>query len=142
MTLGERFWTKVEKADGCWLWKGSRTGSMGYGYLHYGGKHKRSPKAAHRVSWELHNGEIPRGFFVLHKCDVPACVNPEHLFLGTREDNMRDAARKGRLDVSGSAKRTHCKRGHVFTLENTYRNPKGHRRCRACQRAKAIRERK
>lgn len=140
MTLEERFWQKVVKTDACWLWAGARSGTMKYGYLHFGSKTERSPKAAHRVSWEIHRGQIPEGIWVLHRCDNPKCVNPDHLFLGNRTDNMRDAAAKGRICTIGHARLTHCKRGHEFTSDNTYRDSKGHRRCRAC--AQAIRNRK
>ncbi len=69
--------------------------SNGYGKCHLGGKPNNSEKA-HRISWKLHRGEIAEGLNVCHKCDTPACVNPDHLFLGGQRDNLRDAARKGR----------------------------------------------
>lgn len=75
---------------GCWLWTGSPKG-WGYGSIHTGGKNR----AAHRASYEAHKGEIPPGLCVLHKCDVPACVNPDHLFLGSRADNVADRISKG-----------------------------------------------
>ena len=77
---------------GCWVWTGNLVGSLGYGGLRVGNKTPR----AHRVSWELFRGPIPAGMHVLHKCDVPSCVNPDHLFLGTHLENMRDKERKGR----------------------------------------------
>jgi hypothetical protein len=90
--IEDRFWQFVNKTDTCWLWTGSR--SRGYGLIGAGASGKT--KSAHRVSYELANGPIPAGMWVLHKCDNPPCVNPAHLFLGDRADNMRDAFRKGR----------------------------------------------
>lgn len=80
-----------EPNSGCWLWTGAAF-HKGHGAIRDGSKQRK----AHRVSWELNVGPIPDGMCVLHKCDTPACVNPRHLFLGTRGDNNRDRTRKGR----------------------------------------------
>lgn len=93
-TLTKRFWSKVTKgsANECWLWIGHRDRLFGYGRI---GGHG-TVLLAHRASWILHHGEVPRGLCVLHRCDTPACVNPAHLFLGTYLDNNRDRAAKNR----------------------------------------------
>lgn len=92
--LAERFWTKVQKADGCWRWTGHRC-PAGYGKI-WGGPEIGKPVGAHRVSYELHHGPIPKGAVVMHSCDNPECCNPEHLSLGTDADNARDKVLKGR----------------------------------------------
>jgi len=89
----ERFWEKVEKTDTCWLWTGSVTKSGGYGQLSI---HNR-PVRAHRFAYELIVGPIPEGLRVCHHCDVPRCVRPDHLFLGTAKDNTRDMMAKKRM---------------------------------------------
>ena len=90
----ERFWQKVQRlAGGCLEWTASRD-LHGYGRCAVG---QQRVTAAHRVSWRIHFGDIPSDLRVLHRCDNPPCVNPEHLFLGTLVDNARDAAAKGRL---------------------------------------------
>lgn len=92
----ERFWSKVDicEPDECWEWQACEVG-RGYGgfQIHY------KLWRAHRVAWILTYGPIPKGLFVLHKCDNPGCCNPYHLFLGTQTDNMADAAKKGRLNT-------------------------------------------
>ncbi len=128
----ERFATKyrVDSDSGCWLWKGPFY-VKGYGRFHSGSQSFR----AHRASYMLHVGPIPDGIFVCHRCDVPACVNPAHLFLGTHQENMRDKVAKGRQFLPSSAI-THCKRGHEFTPENTYMAARGVRHCRQCHNAR------
>jgi hypothetical protein len=112
-------------ATGCWLWTKAKT-TDGYGQKHIDGK----LEYAHRLSWKLHRGEIPAGLFVLHKCDVRNCINPEHLFLGSCKDNVLDARAKGRLT------RLLCKHGHELTPANTYTAPNGDRECRTCRTAR------
>ena len=82
-----------EPNSGCWLWEGScNKNGDGYGYCYFGTD--VGVKAAHRFSWEVHNGAIPDGLHVCHHCDTPSCVNPNHLFLGTAKDNHQDRKRK------------------------------------------------
>lgn len=80
-----------EPYSGCWLWMGA-TNEWGYGTILVDG----ICRLAHRVSWRLHRGDFSEGFRVLHRCDTPSCVNPDHLFLGTNYDNVIDMLKKGR----------------------------------------------
>lgn len=92
-----RFWENTDKRgkQECWKWLGGKT-KAGYGQLGI----DRKTFYAHRLSYEMAHGPIPDNLYVLHRCDNPGCVNPDHLFLGTQTDNMRDASAKGRTAVA------------------------------------------
>lgn len=94
------FVNRVSVSNGCWLWNGPTHRRSGYGMIHFGAYPRRRKTMAHRVSWEIFRGPIPVGLCVLHRCDIPACVRPSHLFLGSHDDNMADMKRKGRARVS------------------------------------------
>ena len=106
MMLDERFWSKVTKTPGCWLWRAGKDRD-GYGLFRFDGKQKR----AHRLAYAVLVGP-PGKALVCHKCDNPPCVRPTHLFLGTNGDNIRDAVAKGRMefqkDPSAASKRAGC----------------------------------
>ena len=94
----ERLFSKVEKTPTCWLWHGSK-GHAGHGQILVWVDGNRRLTGTHRVAWECLVGPIPAGALVLHKCDVPNCVNPDHLFLGSHDDNTKDMISKGRMAV-------------------------------------------
>lgn len=124
-----RFWERVQKTDGCWLWTAWKK-PEGYGKIWING---RGPVFAHRYSWELaHGQQLDRSVFLCHRCDNPQCVRPDHLFPGDAKANALDASLKGR---TAGQRMTHCRRGHEFTPENT-RLRNNWRVCRACHRDK------
>ena len=127
-----RFWRFVEKGPGCWTWTGAK-GQEGYGKFSVLIPRLHQIRA-HRFSYELHFGPLPAGMQVCHHCDTPSCVRPDHLFVGTQLDNMRDMVAKGRSRNNNSS-RTHCKNGHEFTPGNTRIETTGSRRCVQCQNA-------
>lgn len=138
LSLEDRFSKFVSPDEkGCLLWTRAKD-DLGYGMIRWDGKVVRS----HRLAWLLAYGEIPDGLCVLHKCDVPACVNPSHLFLGTKGENNADRDRKGR-----TYRRTalFCKQGHELSGHNLAPSGNGNpMRCRIChnESAAAHRERK
>lgn len=118
----------------CWLWATTKD-RKGYGQWFAYGRRQR----AHRMAYESFVSEIPDGLWVLHKCDVPPCINPDHLFLGTAQDNTQDMIKKGRSGMDKGqfwAKKTHCPHGHEYSPENTYVGNDGSRDCRTCHRTR------
>jgi hypothetical protein len=111
--------------SGCWLWTGD-VDKGGYGRLSYYSEGKRVFIRAHRASFLVFKGDIPAGHFICHKCDVPGCVNPDHLFAGTALENTRDMIAKGRDGYR--KKEQKCTRGHDMTPDNTLSSG----RCRTC----------
>lgn len=132
-----QFWSKVnvngpipnhmQHLGKCWLWTG-RINKYGYGQCYA----KKKTQRAHRVAWMFYYGHSKITLWVLHKCDNRACVNPNHLFLGTVKENNQDAVAKRR---HWESRKTHCYKGHPFTPENTALSNGGkHRECKICRR--------
>ncbi len=115
VALVDRFWTSVEKSEGCWPFIGYRN-KQGYGQIRYTGG-----SLAHRLSWIIHhNGQVPNGLCVLHRCDNPPCVNPAHLFIGTRHDNSRDMYKKVRQARGERNARAKLKEADVLKIRKQY----------------------
>jgi hypothetical protein len=113
----EQFWSRVTKGgkDDCWEWCGAIGKTRGYGMFQFGG----SPVAAHRASWMIHKGVIPADIYVLHRCDNPPCVNPNHLFLGTNQDNYDDRDAKGRVAHGERAAKAKLTESQVLAIRKS-----------------------
>lgn len=128
-----RFWKNVNKTDYCWEWTGPKF-KGGYGHFWVDYKHV----GAHKQSYIWEYGPIPDGFDVDHfECDNTSCVRPSHLKAVTHAVNVQrgmDRADKSRWKPQPNSLVTHCPRNHEYSEENTYTDPRGARRCRACKR--------
>lgn len=111
----ERFWAFVNKTDTCWLWTGE-TNSQGYGRFAVQTVPKRVREFAHRFSYQLAHGDLSNDVFVLHTCDTPLCVNPQHLRPGTHQDNMNDAVAKGRMCKGSKRPQSKLSEGDVMNI--------------------------
>lgn len=129
-TTPDEFWAKVDRTQEHWLWKGNPA---------RGERHVQTTRhgrmiLVHRLAWEFTFGPIPIGLNVCHHCDIPRCINPIHLFLGTTSDNNADMALKHR---HGQSKKTQCPAGHDYDQINTIVvRSTGERRCRTCVNAR------
>lgn len=122
--------TIIDPVTGCWLWQGFRNWG-GYGQVGYRGENW----TAHRAMWRALKGPIPNGLHVCHTCDVRHCVNPDHLWLGTNQQNISDMVAKGRGPCGEKAKKTHCIKGHPLSGTNVrYVNNGRARQCVECMR--------
>jgi hypothetical protein len=126
-----------EPNSGCWLWLGGTDGRNGYGRLN---PRTWGERQAHRYSYRLHKGEIPKGLVIDHKCRNPSCVNPEHLEPVTQAENMARGNYRAGLAMGPSLgslarkSRAECRKGHAWDERNTARQANGARMCRACHR--------
>ena len=119
----ERFWPKVDMTSTCWVWTASQFRS-GYGKFYFEGR----AQEAHRAAYQLLVGPIPEGLVIDHLCRNRLCVNPAHLEPVTSVENVM----RGESVPARRARQSHCKRGHEFTVANTYVSKRGHRTCRRC----------
>jgi len=124
----EKFWTKANKTDYCWVWMAAQD-KDGYGIWSYDGKFWR----AHRFSFWATHGHLDSKSLICHTCDNPTCINPNHLYEGDSTTNNRDTVKRGRFN-SPLKRRTHCLKGHAFDGENLYHDGKK-RVCKICSRA-------
>lgn len=107
-SVSSRLLSHIIKKDGCWAWDGYRD-AKGYGRL----MTPNGPVRAHRLSYEYHSGPIRDGGYVLHKCDNPECTNPDHLYVGTHDDNMADKAARGRVFTGERPRGEHHRRSRL-----------------------------
>jgi HNH endonuclease len=135
LPLQVRFWNKVQKTQGCWLWKGARRTSDGYGEFTV----KCNPRQrvlSHVFSYIEFHGPILEGREIHHKCENPACVNPAHLIALTRKEHQQHSPKFLAATAAWNTTRrnkTHCQKGHPYDQANTYITANGSRACRICK---------
>jgi hypothetical protein len=129
-------WVNKNGENGCWIWEGAKNND-GYGYYYLGkdclGEYKIV--RAHRWSYEHHKGPIPQGLHIDHLCRNRSCVNPDHLEVVTGKENVL----RGVGPTAMNAQKIHCANGHPFDEENTRIDKNNIRRCKTCEREKALR---
>lgn len=123
----DRFWSKVDATGPCWEWTKTKT-RTGYGSWTVGSFPNKKTYATHRLSWEILVGDIPAGMELDHLCRVRHCLNPDHLEVVTRSENMLRAGATG----SANRRKTHCPQGHEYSGENIYMQISNGRRSRSC----------
>ncbi len=123
--LQERFWDRVKKTEGCWEWQKYRD-SNGYGEFQFCENKKKGNISAHRYSYFLANPGADETLIVCHKCDNPCCVRPDHLFLGTHQDNVDDKVRKGRQAIAETNGRSKLTWDIVKEIRTTFKNNTSH----------------
>ena len=117
--ISKRFWEKVDKDSECWNWQGCKL-PKGYGQFSY----KLKTEQSHRVSWMIHFGDIPDGMHVLHHCDNPGCVRPDHLFIGTNADNKQDMMNKNRQAKGSRLPHTILSENDITEIRELYKTNK------------------
>lgn len=118
-----RFWSNIRKGEGCWEWIGSKLlRGLPYGTFTFTADGVRKTALAHRLSWMTVNGDIPNNLMVCHRCDNPLCINPDHLFLGTHSDNMKDMKEKGRSAHGDKSGRSILKSSDIPVITKRYEN--------------------
>lgn len=133
LTGAARFWSKVDKNRGCWIWQGVIS-TGGYGRYYWQGRERQ----AHRIAYELLIGPIPEGLHIDHLCRTRACVDPSHMEPVTPGENVR----RGEAPMIVRSRASHCQKGHEFTPENCRFTKLGYRKCRTCDNAAAARMQK
>jgi hypothetical protein len=124
--VSERFWSKVDKSGDCWTWTASHRAD-GYGLVSVNGRFER----AHRVALALTGIDVPEKMEVCHRCDNPSCVRPDHLFIGTHAENMRDMMSKDRF--SWPQRQIYCLRGIHLLAKSAKIDVRGERYCYPCK---------
>lgn len=124
----------VDGSTGCWVWNGAK-GDLGYGVFRYQGRNQ----PVHRASYKMHKGEIPKGLVLDHLCRNPSCINPDHLEPVTQLENVNRGV-SAQTKRAAAAAKTHCRNGHPYSENEIFVGAKNKRRCKQCQREKALAE--